>query len=91
MAKQSLPSVDDGPAVKQPQQQRAEPVVATNTPPVSEGYAGRGIDVKMNYGQAIRFKAILRMLEDRSETLGDGSPVNNRRRAVLWMIENFSL
>lgn len=58
--------------------------------PVScEGYLARAVDVKMKREQAIKFKRIQRSLEDSEATLDDGTPVNNKRRAVLWLIENF--
>jgi hypothetical protein len=56
----------------------------------NEGYASRNIDVKMNREQAFAFRSIQRMLEDRDMHLKDGSPVNNKRRTVLWLIENFA-
>lgn len=52
------------------------------------GYVSRNIDVKMNREQAVKFKSILRKLEDENKRLKDGTPVNNKRRAVLWLIEN---
>jgi hypothetical protein len=44
----------------------------------------------MNAQQASQFKSILRDLEDAGATLQDGTPVTNRRRAVLWMIEHMA-
>ena len=86
MAKGQLPRIDEAPVKQeQPQQQetRQEPDVET------PGYVPRAVDVKMNREQAIRFKGIARMLEDSGASLANGAPVTNRRRAVLWMIENF--
>jgi len=87
MAKGSLPRIDDAPA-KQEQPQHQE---ETQQQPDVEtpGYVPRAVDVKMNRDQAIRFKGIARMLEDAGAELANGTPVTNRRRVVLWMIENF--
>ena len=52
------------------------------------GYVSRHIDVKMNRDQASKFKSLMRKLEDEGKQLKDGTPVNNKRRAVLWLIEN---
>lgn len=52
------------------------------------GYVSRHIDVKMNRDQASKFKSLMRKLEDENKQLKDGTPVNNKRRAVLWLIEN---
>ena len=52
------------------------------------GYVSRHIDVKMSREQAVKFKSLLRKLEDENKQLKDGTPVNNKRRAVLWLIEN---
>jgi len=53
------------------------------------GYVSRKVDVKMTHDQATKFRSILRQLEDSDKQLKDGSPVNNKRRAVLWLIENY--
>ncbi len=87
MAKNSLPSVDDHKGATVP-----KPLELPPPPPSGEqfeGYVPRQIDVRMSRSQAEKFKAIQRELEDAGATLKDGSPVNNRRRAVLWMIENY--
>lgn len=87
MAKQnSLPSVDDGPPEKPQQRAKQE-----HAPITDDGYAGRKIDVKMNDQQAVKFKKILRYLEDQGALHSDGVPVSKRRHAVLWMIEQFEL
>ena len=87
MAKSNLPSVDDykGATVPKPTELPPPPPSGKQ----SEGYVPRQIDVRMSRSQAEKFKAIQRELEDAGATLKDGSPVNNRRRAVLWMIENY--
>jgi hypothetical protein len=86
MAKSNLPSVDDykGPTVPKPTG-LPKPLPKVDA---SEGYLPRSIDVKMNRNQAAKFREIARSLEDDGATLKDGTPVNNRRRVVLWMIEN---
>lgn len=58
--------------------------------PVATGYCSRTVDVKMNANQALLFRAIIRQLEDQGAMLKDGSPVTNKRRAVLYLIENFA-
>lgn len=88
MAKGQLPRIDDAP-VKQ-EQPTLQPVAQQVTDsPDAVGYVPRAVDVKMSRDQAVKFKSITRMLEDSGAELANGSPVTNRRRAVLWMIENF--
>ena len=94
--KMTLPSVD-GPSPQPPTNQFAETkkqveqkiMESHGVPAEIMGYVPRQIDVRMSRSQAEKFKAIQRELEDAGATLKDGSPVNNRRRAVLWMIENY--
>lgn len=54
-----------------------------------EGYLPRHVDVRMNRTQAAKFRKLQRQLEDNGECLIDGTQVNNRRRVVLWLIENY--
>lgn len=93
MAKSSLPSVD-GPVVALRQMDEAylkiKQTEAVETVP-TEGYTSKSVDVKMNARQASKFKGILRHLEDSGLKLKDGAFVNNKRRAVLYMIENFEI
>jgi hypothetical protein len=89
----SLPSVDgvkalDPPAITEETKQMAKKVGEAIAAEIM-GYVPRNVDVRMSRSQAEKFKAIQRELEDAGATLKDGSPVNNRRRAVLWMIENY--
>ena len=94
MAKSNLPSVDakssqpigiaTADSVQQPDGSHLVEVQ-------SEGYAARMVDVRMTGSQPHKFKQILRHLEDSAERLADGSYVNNNRRAVLWLIENFEI
>jgi hypothetical protein len=90
MANNSLPSVDDVKVVTDAKVEGNVIKVSSSTlgEIASEGYLPRSIDVKMNRNQAARFREIARSLEDDGATLKDGTPVNNRRRVVLWMIEN---
>ena len=89
MAKSNLPSVDKSSADwSQPESPIESVQKAVEIAIDSVGYVPRQIDVRMSRSQAEKFKAIQRKLEDAGATLKDGSPVNNRRRAVLWMIEN---
>lgn len=92
MAKSSLPSVDsvtitesvvvtDG---KRSVEEKTVTVISSD----AEGYAPRLVDVRMNETQAVKFKALQRKLEDEGAKLADGSFVNNRRRAMLWLVEN---
>lgn len=92
MAKQSLPSFDDEKPERPKTSHHTSSVngVANTETVITEGYIGRAVDVKMDHLQAVKFKAIARALEDRQAMLKNGSPVNNRRRAVLWMIENYN-
>jgi hypothetical protein len=90
MAKNSLPSVDSGTAAVQ--SVKAEVVaVSPQHAEIVEGYPGRKIDVKMNHTQAVKFKEIMRKLEDKGAMLNDGSYVTKRRHVVLWMIEQMEL
>jgi hypothetical protein len=91
MAKDELPSLQNRRQQEPREQQKPVPTqaavaVATEEP---EGYLPRGVNVLMNRHQAGKFKSIARSLEDRGVSLQDGTPVNNRRRVVLWMIENY--
>jgi hypothetical protein len=98
MAKQKidLPSTDDVIQSSAPNNQYAEiqkqatekAMQQLNIPAEQLGYVSRHIDVKMNRDQASKFKSIMRKLEDENKQLKDGTPVNNKRRAVLWLIEN---
>jgi hypothetical protein len=69
----------------------AQPGEVLQGVPASEGYIPRNVDVRMSRDQAIRFKQIGRMLEDNGAELANGTPVTNRRRVVLWMVENLKL
>lgn len=87
MAKQSLPSVDDGPQVKQPQQQqKAEPVAVTAV--IVEGYMARRVDVKLPMKHREILHKKLRKLQDAGAKLQDGTEVSDRTKAVLWILEN---
>lgn len=87
MAKQSLPSVDDGPPVKQPQQQhRAEPVTVAAV--IVEGYMARRVDVKLPMKHREILHRKLRQLQDAGAKLQDGTEVSDRTKAVLWILEN---
>ena len=89
MAKQSLPSVGDGSAVKQPQQQkRAEPVVVVAAAVSVEGYLPRRIDVKLPLKHRKILRDKLRQLQDTGARLEDGTEVSDRTKAVLWILEN---
>ena len=92
MAKNSLPSVDAKSsqpigvaAADSVQQPDGSHLVEVQ----SEGYIPRNVDVRMARSQAAEFRDILRDLEDEGAKLNNGNPVNNRRRAVLYMIENW--
>jgi len=58
------------------------------TPPASEGYIPRTVDVRMTRAQAAILRDKLRQLQDSGATTADGRPVNNRAQAVRWIIEN---
>jgi hypothetical protein len=95
MPKNNLPSVDNAKSAADSIRQDVElkEQITKSTIAIeaaaSQGYVPQQIDVRMSRSQAEKFKAIQRELEDAGATLKDGSPVNNRRRAVLWMIENY--
>lgn len=87
----NLPSIDDdGEATetitRKRQPSKPEPVVKE-----SIGYVSRTVDVRMTGSQPVKFKRIMRHLEDSGKTLRDGTPVNNKRRTALWLIENFDV
>lgn len=85
MAKSNLPSVD-GESVPQPKQTaKAKPADLE-----SSGYIPRTIDVRLDAKQATKFKAMMRQFEDEGAQLSNGQFVNNRRRAVQYMIEQFN-
>jgi len=87
MAKQSLPSVDDGPQAKQQQQQqRAEPVAVAAV--IVEGYMARRVDVKLPMKHREILHRKLRQLQDSGAKLQDGTEVSDRTKAVLWILEN---
>ena len=80
-----LPRIDG----EQPRQQELPPVATKlETPPASEGYIPRNVDVRMSRAQARILRDKLRTLEDSGAKTADGKPVNNRAQAVRWIIEN---
>jgi len=85
----NLPSVDGykGQTVSSPTE------LPPPEPPQPEytGHVDRKIDVRMTGKQPLKFRRIMRHLEDTGKKLANGSPVNNRRRTALWLIENFEL
>jgi hypothetical protein len=80
-----LPRIDGTEVV-----QKLQPQVATKleTPPASEGYIPRNVDVRMSRAQARILRDKLRALQDSGAKTADGKPVNNRAQAVRWIIEN---
>ena len=80
-----LPRIDGTEVVQQPR-----PQVATKleTPPASEGYIPRNVDVRMTRAQARILRDKLRALQDSGAKTADGKPVNNRAQAVRWILEN---
>jgi hypothetical protein len=58
------------------------------TPPASEGYIPRNVDVRMSRDQARILRDKMRSLQDSGATTADGKPVDNRAQAVRWIIEN---
>lgn len=92
-SKIDLPSADDMASQQPPTKEYQETQQAVTDAIVGDGnpsgFLPRAIDVKMNRAQAAKFKALMRELEDQGATLADGTPVNNRRRVVLWLIENY--
>lgn len=85
MAKQSLPSVDDSPAVKQTLPQRQLPVEPA---PIAEGYVPRRVDVKLPMKHRTILHKKLRQLQDSGARLEDGTEVSDKTKAVLWILEN---
>lgn len=85
MAKNSLPSVNDGPAVHSV---KAEAVGVPQHAPIVEGYLPRRVDVRlpMKHRRILRDK--LRQLQDTGARLEDGTEVSDRVKAVLWILEN---
>jgi hypothetical protein len=80
-----LPRIDGTEVVQQP---RTQVAAKLETPPASEGYIPRNVDVRMSRAQAKILRDKLRMLEDSGAKTADGKPVNNRAQAVRWIIEN---
>ena len=80
-----LPRIDGTEVV-----QKLQPQVAAKleTPPASEGYIPRNVDVRMTRAQARILRDKLRTLQDSGAKTADGKPVNNRAQAVRWIIEN---
>lgn len=85
MAKNSLPRIDGTEVIEQPRPQVQKKL---ETPPASEGYIPRNVDVRMSRAQARILRDKLRVLQDTGATTADGKPVNNRAQAVRWIIEN---
>ena len=87
----NLPSVDGykGPPVSKPTELKSPPP----EPPQPEyiEHVSRNVDIRMTGKQPLKFRRIMRHLEDSGETLANGSPVNNKSRTALWLIENFDL
>ncbi len=77
-----LPRIDDQPDNSIPAPKKLE------TPPASEGYIPRNVDVRMTRAQAARLRDKLRELQDSNARTANGKPVDNRAQAVRWIIEN---
>lgn len=89
MAKSSLPGVNE-----YKDNAVSKPMELPNQPPSNfqaDCHVSKVVDVRMTGTQAIKFKSILRHLEDSGAKLSDGSFVNNKRRAALWLIENYNI
>ena len=80
-----LPRIDGTEVIEQSRQPVATKL---ETPPASEGYIPRNVDVRMTRAQARILRDKLRTLEDSGAKTADGKPVNNRAQAVRWIIEN---
>lgn len=84
-----LPSVDDFEEVKEEPKRKTQPAEPERIESI--GHLSRSVDLRLTGGQPLKFKRIMRHLEDSGATLADGSAVTNKRRAALWLIENFEL
>ena len=87
-----LPRIDgeqpERQSLKPGQMVMAEAGARLETPPASEGYIPRNVDVRMSRAQARILRDKLRALQDTGAKTADGKPVNNRAQAVRWIIEN---
>jgi hypothetical protein len=93
MAKSSLPRIDGS----EPQQQtRREPPAAAEEQAIAERISysrtlrhASAISVKrMSMQHRKQFCEIIRSLQDRGASLADGTPVTDKTKAFLWMLEN---
>ena len=87
-----LPRIDEPQRPERPDTASHKPnvmsVAKLETPPASEGYIPRNVDVRMSRAQARILRDKLRTLEDSGAKTADGKPVNNRAQAVRWILEN---
>ena len=87
----NLPSIDDDDKATETITRKQQPSKPDPVMKESIGYVSRTVDVRMTGSQPVKFKRIMRYLEDSGKTLCDGTPVTNKRRAALWLIENFDI